>query len=124
MKDRLKQVRKNSQYGKSQQAFADYLGIPFSNLASYESGRRVPSNAVLQLICEKCNVNYDWLKTGEGFMDSPMSRDEEIADIAAKVINTDDAFRQKLVGLIMQMDESQMEALKKMAIALAEEAKK
>ena len=57
MKDRLKKIRNESPYGKSQSSFAEFLGIPQANLASYETGRRTPTDAVIQLICQKCN---DW----------------------------------------------------------------
>lgn len=66
MKDRIKEIRKRSPYGKTQDSFSDFLGIPKSNLASYEIGRRNPSDAVVQLICQKCGVNEEWLRTGEG----------------------------------------------------------
>lgn len=66
MKNRIKEIRKGSEYGKTQDSFAKYLGIPKSNLSSYEIGVRSPSKATIQLICEKCNINEEWLINGTG----------------------------------------------------------
>ena len=65
--ERLKMLRKALNIG-SQQKFANDLGISFSNVSSYEMGRRTPSDAVIKLICEKYNVREEWLRDGEGEM--------------------------------------------------------
>ena len=65
--ERLKMLRKALNIG-SQQNFANDLGISFSNVSSYEMGRRTPSDAVIKLICEKYNVREEWLRDGEGEM--------------------------------------------------------
>ena len=57
MKDRIKEIRKMSAHGKNQESFAKYLGISQSNLASYETGRRMPSVAVFPLKSKKCGVS-------------------------------------------------------------------
>lgn len=67
MKERIKQIRKLlPEYGKTQESFAKYLGISKQNLSSYETGRRTPSDAVIQLICQKCNIKEEWLRNGTG----------------------------------------------------------
>ena len=55
MQNRLKQIRKK--LGCNQNEFAEKLGISVSNISSYEAGRRNPSDAVINLICEKFSVN-------------------------------------------------------------------
>lgn len=78
MKDRIKKIRKSFPIeGKNQDTFANFLGIPQSNLASYETGRRTPTDAVIQLICEKCNVNEEWLRNGIEPMRKPIDVDYE-----------------------------------------------
>ena len=77
MKDRIKQIRKSfSDNGKTQEKFADFLGISKSNLASYETGRRMPTDAVIGLICQKCNINEEWLRNGTGEMHQYIDTDD------------------------------------------------
>ncbi len=84
MKDRIKKIRKSfPDYGKTQETFAEYLGISKQNLASYETGRRTPSDAVIELICEKCNVNKEWILEGKG--DMFIEEDEEFSYICGKI---------------------------------------
>lgn len=83
MKDRIKEVRKNSPYGKTQESFAEFLGIPKQNISSYEIGRRNPSDAVIQLICQKCNIREEWLRNGEEPME--LDSDMEFADLCFQI---------------------------------------
>lgn len=66
MKERIKMIRKELHL--TQKAFTERLGVSRSNLAGYESGTRIPSDAAISLICSKFNVNEHWLRTGEGKM--------------------------------------------------------
>lgn len=73
MNDRLKIVRKKT--GLNQNDFADALGISVSNISSYESGRRNPSDAFISLICSKYGINEEWLRYGTGDMEVVKSND-------------------------------------------------
>lgn len=68
MNSRLKIVRKKT--GLNQNDFADALGISVSNISSYESGRRNPSDAFISLICSKYGINEEWLRDGTGNMEA------------------------------------------------------
>ena len=83
MKNRIKEIRKMSPYGKTQESFAEFLGIPKQNLSSYEIGRRNPSDAVIQLICQKCNIREEWLRTGKKPM--KLDSDMEFADLCLQI---------------------------------------
>lgn len=120
MKDRLKKVRNESPYGKSQNSFADFLGIPPSNLASYETGRRTPTDAVIQLICQKCSVNEDWLRTGNGEMFIPETKDEQITNMLADVLKSEDSdFKKRLIVALSKLDEPGWNALEKFIDSIA-----
>ena len=115
MKDRLKKIRENSPYGKSQKAFADYLGISSANLASYETGRRTPTYAVVQLICQKCSVNEEWLRTGKGEMFIEKSKDEQIAEMLADIqTGGEDTFKHRLVSALSKLNKEDWESLEKL----------
>lgn len=122
MKDRLKEIRENSPYGKSQKTFADYLGISSANLASYETGRRTPTDAVVQLICQKCSVNEDWLRTGKGEMFIEKSKDEHISEMLADIqMSGEDSFKRRLVSALSKLDDSEWDVLEKFIDSISEE---
>lgn len=103
MKERLKQIRKNSPYGKTQDAFAEFLGISKQNISSYETGRRSPSDGVIQLICQKCHVNKEWLLTGKGDMESSIDTDYE--SVAVYIGETDPKAKQAILEYWKLSDE-------------------
>lgn len=105
MKERLKEIRKSNPDGKTQETFANYLGISKENIASYESGRRNPSDSFIKLVCEKCNVNEDWLRTGNGEMFMPETKDEQISKMLADVMKSEDGnFKKKLISALARLD--------------------
>lgn len=76
MKDRLRAVRKKRKM--TIQAFADSLGVSKSTVESYEYGKRQPSTAYINYVCERFDVNKNWLTTGFGDMDARESRDSYV----------------------------------------------
>lgn len=66
MNERLKEIRKH--IGKTQKDFGAMLGVSRDTYASYESGRVVPNDTFIQLLCSLFNVNENWLRTGDGEM--------------------------------------------------------
>lgn len=64
MNERIKKIRKDA--GLNQTEFGSIIGASRDAVATYESGRVIPDASKLMLICEKFNVNPDWLETGEG----------------------------------------------------------
>lgn len=64
MKDRIKQIRKDHHL--TQTEFGEAIGVTFTALSKYEQGKVIPDKSIRLLICEKFNVNEEWLETGEG----------------------------------------------------------
>lgn len=110
MKDRIKQIRKH--YDMNQAEFAGDIGVPVSNIQSYETGRRNPSEASIKLICSKYSVNERWLRTGEGDMLKPRTRESEIAAIVDQMLDSsDDDIRLRITKVLYSLSESQLETL-------------
>lgn len=101
MKDRLKMVRERA--GLNQSKFAESLGLTVAAVSYYESGKRVPTNAVLTLISQKYGVSFAWLKTGEGPMDDPVLDDAVADKILNSYQNLPDRLRM-LVDALVEMD--------------------
>ena len=102
--------------------FANFLGISKSNLASYEAGRRTPSDAVIQLICEKCGVSEDWLRNGVG--DMFKQRDGSFSEILSELDDSDDDFIKSFITVYMELDEDSKEVLRQIATKMSEKYKK
>lgn len=115
MKNRIKQIRNSNPNWKSQDLFASFLGIPKANLSSYETGRRTPTDAVIQLICEKCSVNEEWLRNGTGEMFQPENKNDEISKLFGNVLkSSDDDFKCRLINALAKLDDSGWDNLEKL----------
>lgn len=62
--NRLISIRKA--YGKSGYAFSRMLNIPQPSYLRYETGEQKPSAKLLIGLNKFCNVNINWLLTGQG----------------------------------------------------------
>ena len=69
MNERIKKLRKMLDL--TQQEFASKIGSVQNTITGYETGRRIPSNQVISLICREFGVNEEWLRTGHGEMFAP-----------------------------------------------------
>ena len=105
MHERLRKLRKTLDL--TQQEFAEKLGIKRSTMATYESGRNEPIDAVISLICREFNVNEEWLRTGKGEMFIQLSRNEEIAEFVGQLMSDeDDSFKKRLISGLAALDEN------------------
>ena len=73
----------------SQEKFAVLLGTTRNAIASYESGKVIPSDTFIQLLCTKFNIDEHWLRTGEGEM-YKNDLDAQVESFAQKYILTPD----------------------------------
>lgn len=123
MHERIKRIRQSAE--KTQLQFAEAIGLSRNYIAMIEIGQREPSDRTISDICEKFNVNRDWLLTGRGEMLNPVSRDAEITAFMGDVMKGEDAdFRRRLVAALAKLDLPEWELLEKIALKLAEENKK
>ena len=122
MESRIKALRDDM--GITQQEMADRLTISRGNLASYETGRRNPSDAMVALICRVFGVNEGWLRTGEGEMYQPMTPDEELAAFFGDVLSTEDeTFKRDFLRMLARLDDAGWDALARMADMMAKKEK-
>ena len=101
MNERIKATRKAS--GLTQSKFAERIGASRDKMASYETGRVVPSDTVLKMISREFSVSFAWLKTGEGPMDDPVVDDVVETKILNSYQNMPDRLRM-LVDALVEMD--------------------
>lgn len=123
MQDRIKAIRKMNKL--TQSDFGERIGVKGNTITGYETGLRSPSDAVVVSICREFNINETWLRTGEGDMSRPVSRDEEIAAFMGEIMRGEDAdFRRRLISVLSRLDFAEWELLERMALKLAAETKK
>lgn len=114
MKERIKELRKS--LGITQQEFADKLGLKRNTIATYEIGKAVPSDRVVSDLCNKYNVNEEWLRTGEGEIFVALNRTQQIAQLTADLFKGEkDSFKERLLLALAKLDESEWKVLEKIA---------
>ena len=101
MDERIKELRKA--LGLTQQEFADRIHVDRSSVAGYEVGKRVPTNAVISLICQTFNVSEVWLRTGEGRMRVELGRMAEITRRVALMTGENNSFKEKLILALLRI---------------------
>ena len=72
--DRIKIIRKELKL--TQEEFGSQIGVKGNTVTGYERGTRVPSDAIINMICLIFNVDQTWLRTGDGndpFLHEPVS---------------------------------------------------
>ena len=123
MDERIKELRKA--LGLTQQKFADAIGVRQNTVAQYEMGRNPPNDTVITLICREFNVSEKWLRTGEGDMFQPKSRNEELFEFAVKVADGDPkSIQAQLLAVMSRLTDEQWEVLAQVAREFVEETKK
>ena len=104
MRSRIKYLRK--ELNLSQQEFAEKIHISRSQLSYYESGTvNIPQRSQNE-ICEKFNVNKEWLLTGKGEMYKPTPQLSELINLIDKI---------KTVKALLELDNSEWEIIEKLS---------
>lgn len=114
MNERIKKLRKTLDL--TQQEFADRLGIKRNTVATYESGRNEPIDAVISLICREFNVNEEWLRNGTGEMFVELDKEDLLMEWAGRVLgNRSSSFKKNFVKMLMSLTEDEWELLERKA---------
>lgn len=66
---RIKTIRTSQKPKLTQTEFGQRLGVSKDVVANLEYDRVDPAESMIRLICQTYNINYAWLKTGEGEME-------------------------------------------------------
>lgn len=120
MKDRVRALRKFLKM--NQTDFGKAVGVTLSSVTKWETGENVVSDAVLLLMCQKFGVSEEWLRTGEGEMFVPRSREEEIAAFVHEVCGPEGtAFQRRLISLLARLTVDEWKVLERIADKLANE---
>ncbi len=111
--------------GMKKTAFAERLNVSQAFVSQLCSGVKLPSDRTISDICREYNVNETWLRTGEGEMFQPKSRNEQLFEFAAKVAEGDPgSIQAQLLAVMSRLTDDQWEVLAQVAREFVEESKK
>lgn len=102
----------------TQEEFSKKLGTTRNTITNYEAGRREPMEATIKSICREFNVNYDWLKNGEGEMFDALP--ETLVDELANEFNLDSLDQRIILGYL-RLSEADRGAIKRYIQKLMEQ---
>jgi transcriptional regulator with XRE-family HTH domain len=112
MNDRIKELRKAMNL--SQEKFGELLGITKSGVSDIESGRRKVTDQHVIMLANN-GVSEEWLRTGNGDMFVPKSKDEEIAEMLADIQKSgEDSFRHRLISALARLDDDGWDKLEEL----------
>lgn len=115
--ERIRLLRKN-ELKMTQDDFASKIDISRSNIGNIEIGRIAVTERIIASICREFSVNEEWLRTGNGEMFVPLTRNQLITDFTADLIMEDNTFKKRLVEALAKLDENEWEVLEKLAESL------
>lgn len=120
MNNRINQIRTCLKMNQSD--FGDKIGIGQAGVSAIEKGIRNITDRNIQLICEKFNVNEEWLRTGKGDMFVPLNRTQQIAKLTTDLFKGEkDSFKERLLFALSKLDESDWKVLERIANDLIKE---
>lgn len=124
MNERISLIRKDA--GLTQEEFgAKVGGLSRNYIWMVEKGDRIPSDRTISDICRVFNVNEEWLRTGQGEMFKPKSRNEELFEFATKVAEGDPgSIQAQMLAVMARLTDEQWEVLAQVAHEFVEETKK
>lgn len=84
MKDRIRSLREL--LGLSQSSFGAKVGVKQNTVSSWEAGKITPNDSAVLNICQTFGIREEWLRTGEGPMEIPRSKDEALLKFFTSVL--------------------------------------
>lgn len=121
--DRIKAVRLAQKPKLSQSDFGAKIGVSGAAISRLESGDRAITEQNIKSICREFNVSETWLRTGEGEMFQPKSRNDELLDYARRIAKGDPgSIQAQLLTVMTRLTDAQWEVLAQVAAQFLAEA--
>ena len=121
MKNRIKALRER--LGKSQDEFGKDLGLTRNYISLIENGQRNLSDQSIKVLCSLYDVNEKWLRTGNGEMFIPKTKNEQINEMLIDVLKCEDSdFKKRLITALSKLDDTGWNALEKFIDSIANQS--
>ena len=117
--ERIKQLRKG-ELGLTLEEFGNRIGLQKSAISKIERGENGVTDQTRLSICREFRVSETWLRTGEGEMFAPQSREEEIEAAVQRLLSGQRPdFKRRLVTVLSALNEDQWEVLEEKLLEIA-----
>ena len=119
MNERIRILRERLKLSRA--AFGEKIGVSGDVINNLERGRVEVKGHILKLICAEFHVSENWLRTGDGDMFPPMTRDKEIAAFARNLVSVEgDSFKKRFILGLACLDENGWKSLENIVNTIAE----
>ena len=109
------------QLGITKTKFAEKLSVSQPYISKIIISGYVPSDRLIEDICEKFNANEKWLRTGEGEMFIRKTRSETIADFMVDMLNEEEpSYKRRLIEALAELSTDELKLLENITLKLAE----
>lgn len=122
MNERLRELRKTLKL--TQKEFGEKIGVTNFTISDIEKGKLSLTERNLNLICERFNVNKEWLKNGTGEMFLPNLPVDEFSCLLSEIEESDDEFIKNFLWSYWQLDEKGKQVIKGFLKSLIDGQKK
>ena len=113
-RERVKELRKT--LGLTMEKFGNRLGVTKVAISNIERGNRKLTEQMLRSICREFDVNEDWLRTGEGEMLLPVSRERKLARLTKNILNEEStSFKNRFISMLAGLTEEEWAFLERKA---------
>lgn len=117
--ERIKEIRSSLSF--TLEKFGEKLGVGKTAISKIENGDRSLTDQMLKSVCREYNVNENWLRTGEGEMFNPVSRNDDLARLTKNLLNEEsDSFKNRFISMLANLTEDEWELLERKALELFE----
>ena len=117
LNERIKKLRSHLEL--TQEEFSSKIGLSRNFIAQVELGIKKPSSRTISDICEKFNVNEEWLLNGTGEMFVNLPKEVEISNFLSDVQHlNDDNFQKRLILALSKLDSDGWKKLEDLIDAL------
>ena len=108
------------QLGITKTKFAEKLSVSQPYISKIIISGYVPSDRLIEDICEKFNANEKWLRTGEGEMFIRKTRSETIADFMVDMLNEEEpSYKRRLIEALAELSTDEWKLLENITLKLA-----
>lgn len=119
---RLKAIRDH--FDLNQYEFGKRIGVTGATISRLESGVRTLTEAQILAIVREFGVDENWLRTGEGEMLRPVTRDTELAAFFGNLQSSTPDFRHQLISVLSRLTVDEWAMLERKAKELLAEIQK
>ena len=120
LSDRILSILESKQISRTE--FSKGLNVTQAYVSKMINKGAVPSDRLIEDICEKFGVKEEWLRYGTGDMFSELTKDQELAAFTAQLYKEDESsFKRRLVSVLSSLSEDEWALLADIAEKIAKE---